>query len=74
MEHWIYLKVSNPPANFVYLLLNLNKNNFTNKLNYFLKTDISIKKKKKKEAFILTFSLICHYGHVSFRMVRVDLH
>lgn len=71
MEHWIYLKVSNPPANVVYLLLNLNKNSFTNKLNYFLKTDISI---KNKNAFILTFSLICHYGAVSFRMVRVDLH
>lgn len=53
MEHWIYLKVSNPPANFVYLLLNLNKNNFTNKLNYFLKTDISIKKKKKKKPLFL---------------------
>lgn len=70
MEHWIYLKVSNPPANFVYLLLNLNKNSFTNKLNSFLKTDIS---KKNKRAFILPFSLTSYYGAISFGMVRVDL-
>ena len=71
MEHWIYLKVSNPPANFIYLLLNFNKNSFINKLNSFLKTDISI---QNKNAFIPAFSLICHYGIVSFGMVKVDLH
>lgn len=53
MEHWSYLKVSNPATSFVYLLLNENKNSFTNKMNPFLKTGISI---KNKNAFILTFS------------------
>lgn len=70
MEHWIYLKVSNPPANFVYLLLNLNKNSVSNKLNTFLKRDISI---KNNNAFVLIFSLISHCGAVSFELVRVDL-
>lgn len=59
MEHWIYMKVSNPPANFFDLLLNLSKNSFPNTLNYFLKTDISI---KNKNAFMLAVSVISIMG------------
>lgn len=55
MEHWIYMKVSNPPANFFDLLLNLSKNSFSNTLNSFLKTYISI---KNKNAFMLAVSVI----------------
>lgn len=53
------MKVSNPPANFLDLLLNLSKNSFPNKLNSCLKTDISI---KNKNALMLRVPVISVMG------------